>query len=276
MCWDSSLCCCQGKYQHVRSHFTSQMKRDPFLLLPHASGPVCAAWMAFMNGLSWFSVCGPPWSCGTFVCFGLLYIISVWPPSLCVFVCVCMCACACVCERETGRHSLKAPWCVERTARIWPYQRKNLPFQPVFSFPDGDVWQEQVFVTVCKKTLLTQLWQENVQIPSHFGAFGTRDTSWKTQLLRLLWQDFNREIRFDLRGFISRLQTWQDSSGICSSSRLEVVSDYRTWLETCFYIIWRLTCRLDTRDLTPAFWFVVDDLKLAITLTLNETSDVLL
>lgn len=38
---DSSLCCCQGKCQHVRNHFTSQMKRDPFLLLPHASQASC-------------------------------------------------------------------------------------------------------------------------------------------------------------------------------------------------------------------------------------------
>lgn len=56
MCGDSSLCCCQGKCQHVTRHFTSQMKRDPFLVLPHASSPVCAAWMDIMNGLS-LAVC---------------------------------------------------------------------------------------------------------------------------------------------------------------------------------------------------------------------------
>lgn len=35
---------------------------------PQASGPVSAAWMDLMNGLSWFSVCGPPWPCGTSLC----------------------------------------------------------------------------------------------------------------------------------------------------------------------------------------------------------------
>lgn len=44
------------KCQHVTRHFTSQMKRDPFLVLPHASSPVCAAWMDIMNGLS-LAVC---------------------------------------------------------------------------------------------------------------------------------------------------------------------------------------------------------------------------
>lgn len=41
MCGDSPLCCCQGKCQHAASHFTSQMKRDPFLVLPHASQDAC-------------------------------------------------------------------------------------------------------------------------------------------------------------------------------------------------------------------------------------------
>lgn len=52
MCGDSSLCCCQGKCQHVRSHFTSQMKRDPFLLLPHASQASCLKpRLCCLNGL---------------------------------------------------------------------------------------------------------------------------------------------------------------------------------------------------------------------------------
>lgn len=52
MCGDSSLCCCQGKCQHVRSHFTSQMKRNPFLLLPHASQASCLKpCLCCLNGL---------------------------------------------------------------------------------------------------------------------------------------------------------------------------------------------------------------------------------
>lgn len=45
---------------------------------PHASGPVCAAWMDLMNGPSWFSVCvGHHGLVGLLCAPSLLYITSV-------------------------------------------------------------------------------------------------------------------------------------------------------------------------------------------------------
>lgn len=66
--------------------------------------------MGFMNGLYWFSVCGPPWTCGTFASVVVARRKIPWMhPGV---------------ELEQLEFDL---------INIW---EKNMPFQPVFSFLD--------------------------------------------------------------------------------------------------------------------------------------------
>ncbi len=90
---------------------------------PHASDPVCAAWMGFVNDPSWFSVCGPPWSCGTFVWFCLLYIICLAS----VIVAVCVFDRGKIPRNHSGVE-------IEQPESELISIRRKVPFQPVFHF----------------------------------------------------------------------------------------------------------------------------------------------
>lgn len=129
MCGDSSLCCCQGKCQHVRSHFTSQMKETLFFCCLMPSQASCLKpCLCCLNGLhEWPVLVLCVWatmvSCGTFVCFSLLYIISVVVVS--------------------RKIPLEHPGVVIEQLEfdlINVREKNNMPFQPGFGFPDEMRW----------------------------------------------------------------------------------------------------------------------------------------
>lgn len=122
---------------------------------PHASGPVCAAWMGFLNGLSWFSVCGPPWPCG--LLFATVYCISS-------LFCFCRSCDVCMCFWQ-GKIPWKHPDVENELLEfdllsLW---EKNMLFKPGFHFLDK-MSKYNSNRSLCQLKQWTQLWQENVQI----------------------------------------------------------------------------------------------------------------
>lgn len=98
MCGDSSLCCRQWKCQHVRGHFTSEMKRDPFLLLPHASQASCLRpCLCCLNGL-------PEWPVLVLCVWATMALWDFCLPQSTVyhlcFASVVVAMCVCVFDRE--------------------------------------------------------------------------------------------------------------------------------------------------------------------------------
>lgn len=101
MCGDSSLCCCRWKCQRVRGYCASEMKRDPFLLLPHASqASGLRPCLCCLNGLNeWPVLVLCVWATMA------LWDFSV-PPVYCISPRFCFC-CGC-CVVLTGRKFLES------------------------------------------------------------------------------------------------------------------------------------------------------------------------